>query len=162
MIGVLNCPFLFVFDLEGQVSLIAVGFCVDIFEVNLKLDKDKKIFSINIQLLFIVFFGVCIELNFLFNSLKVSVENEYFDKFLTFSDDSDLYHSLTVCRKCLHCLLHKVKDIYQLCAFLAQNAGVEAIFTFFGLSPVMLCVQDRFKIRILVFDFCVPQTLFLS
>ena len=35
------------------------------------------------------------ELKFLFNSLKVSVENEYFDKFLTFSDDSDLYQSLT-------------------------------------------------------------------
>ena len=138
MIGVLNCPFLFVFYLEGQVSLIAVGFCVDIFELNLMLDKAKKIFSMNIQLLFIVFFGACTVLKFLFNSLKVSVENKYFDKFLTFSDDSDLYQSLTVCRKCLHCLLHKVKDVYQLCAFLAYRCWSGGhLYVFFRLSPVM-------------------------
>ena len=65
--------------------MIGVGLCVDILEVNLKLDNAKEIFGITSCFL-LYFFGVGAELRFLFKSLKVSEENECFDKFITFPD----------------------------------------------------------------------------
>ena len=52
----------------------------------------RKKFSESVSSYFLLyFFGVGTKLRFLFKSLKVSKENECFDKLITFPDRSDLY-----------------------------------------------------------------------
>ena len=56
----------------------------------------------------------------------------------------------------------KVSTFHTSVLFVAWPPSLEAIYAFFGLSPVMLLVWDCFKIRILFFRFSISLSLGLD
>ena len=127
---------------------------------------QSLIFSASLSNCFLLhFFGVGTKLRILFKSLKVSKENECFDKLVTFSDGSDLYLILLLIARCMLsvfivCCI-KVSTLIIFVWFVTWPPGVEAIYIF-GLPQVMLLVWECVKIRISFFRFSISLSLWLS